>query len=513
MRLKARHRFFSHAILLMSVLLIVVSCSVNKYIADDELYLKEVHVVSTDKPATKDMMLDGYVRQTPNSKWFGAKIPMRIYCLSNPTSNGWGARTLRKIGQKPELYDSLQTLRTVQDMQQVLTNAGYMHASVDVLKKIDEKTLTLTYQIHPGERYQVTKLRRIIDDPRLEQIICGPDTLQSLLYRGMPLDVSTLNAERTRINNLLRNIGFYKFNKEYIRFDADTLAGSNDVALTMHVPRHLENGQSQAQNHPQYRIGDITYSVDVPSDSNQINTLSHRGTTIRYGERLPFRPNLLTSNTMLRTGALYDEHAQRMTYNNFMRLQAVSYSNIHFTQRPETDTLDCEITLNHARPRSISFDLEGTNSAGDLGAAASASFQHKNLFHGSETFTLKLRGAYEGITGLEGYEGHNYTELGGEVRLGFPGFLLPFVNREYGATHYATSEIALQYNMQNRPEFRRRVLTAAWRYRWQSHTQKVQHRFDLLEVNYIYMPWISAQFREQYLDVVGRQNAILRYNY
>ena len=513
MRLKARHRFFSHAILLMSVLLIVVSCSVNKYISDEELYLKEVHVVSTDKPATKDMMLDGYVRQTPNSKWFGAKIPMRIYCLSNPASNSWGARTLRKIGQKPELYDSLQTLRTVQDMQQVLTNAGYMHASVDVLKKIDEKTLTLTYQVHPGERYQVTKLRRIIDDPRLEQIICGPDTLQSLLYRGMPLDVSTLNAERTRINNLLRNIGFYKFNKEYIRFDADTLAGSNDVALTMHVPRHLENGQSQAQDHPQYRIGDITYSVDVPSDSTQINTLSHRGTTIRYGERLPFRPNLLTSNTMLRTGALYDEHAQRMTYNNFMRLQAVSYSNIHFTQRPETDTLDCEITLNHARPRSISFDLEGTNSAGDLGAAASASFQHKNLFHGSETFTLKLRGAYEGITGLEGYEGHNYTELGGEVRLGFPGFLLPLVSREYGATHYATSEIALQYNMQNRPEFRRRVLTAAWRYRWQSHTQKVQHRFDLLEVNYIYMPWISAQFREQYLDVVGRQNAILRYNY
>ena len=499
--------------LLSAALLCLMSCSVSKYIGDDELYLKDVYVVSADKQATKDMALEGYVRQTPNTKWFDAKIPMRIYCLSNPKSNRWGARTLRKIGQQPERYDTLQTLRTIQDMQQVLTNAGYMHATVGVEKKIEGKSLALNYLVVPNERYQVTRLRRIVDDPRLRQIICGQDTLQSLLYKGMPLDVNTLNAERTRINNLLRSIGFFKFNKDYIRFDADTLAGSSDVALTLHIPRHLENGRSEAQDHPQYRIGHITFSVDAPSDSSLFNTISHRGTTIRYGERLPFRPNLLTSNTMLRTGALYDEHAQRLTYNNFMRLQAVSYSSIHFTERPSTDTLDCEITLNHARPLTISFDLEGTNSAGDLGAAASASFQHKNLLRGSETLTLKLRGAYEGITGLEGYEGNNYTELGGEVRLGFPGFLLPFVNREYGATHHATSEIALQYNRQNRPEFRRRVLTAAWRYRWQSHTQKVLHRFDLLEVNYIYMPWISAQFRQQYLDVVGRQNAILRYNY
>ena len=121
-------------ILLMTVLLCAVSCSVSKYIGEDELYLKDVHVTSADREATKDMMLEGYVRQTPNSKWFGAKIPMRIYCLSNPHSNSWGNRTLRKIGQQPERYDTLQTLRTIQDMQQVLTNAGYMHAAVDVQK-------------------------------------------------------------------------------------------------------------------------------------------------------------------------------------------------------------------------------------------------------------------------------------------------------------------------------------------------------------------------------------------
>ena len=55
------------------------ACSVNKFIGDDELYLKEVKVVSTNKEATKDFYLSNYVRQTPNSNWFGAKIPLKIY--------------------------------------------------------------------------------------------------------------------------------------------------------------------------------------------------------------------------------------------------------------------------------------------------------------------------------------------------------------------------------------------------------------------------------------------------
>ena len=157
--------------------------------------------------------------------------------------------------------------------------------------------------------------------------------------------------------------------------------------------------------------------------------------------------------------------------------------------------------------------MEGTNTAGDLGAALSATYQHRNLFKGAESLSLKLRGAYEAITGLEGYEGNSYKEIGGEIRLGFPGFLLPYVSKRFGASHRATSEIVTQYNYQDRPEFNRRVLTAAWRYRWQSIDRKFQNRFDLLEVNYINMPWISSTFKEQYLDSIGRQNSILRYNY
>lgn len=70
------------------------------------------------------------------------------------------------------------------------------------------------------------------------------------------------------------------------------------------------------------------------------------------------------------------------------------------------------------------------------------------------------------------------------------------------------------YNMQDRPEFHRRVLTAAWNYRWNNTSNpRWQHFFELLSVNYVYMPWISDTFRHDYLEGENPHYSVLRYSY
>lgn len=499
-------------ILLISVMM-MYSCSIDKYIPEGEYYLKKVNVVSLDENATKNLSLGSYVKQSPNTKWFGLKVPMRIYSASSPLKNGFLSRTLRKIGEAPVLLDTLKVERTITDLSKVLSNEGYIHSHIDTVMQIDNNHAELTYRVDPGVRYIIRSITREVEDSVLRPIICIGDTSSSLLKPNTPLNINTLNSERKRITSMLRNGGYYKFNKEYITFIADTLIGSNYVDLTMHISLHLEDSRSEPTLHPQYTMGDITYIVDANAASSEYDTIYHDGSRIVYKDKLRFRPSLLTGNTLFKRGELYNDLEQTQTYNSFMRLGAISYSNIRLYPNLQTDSIDCNIVLNHAMPQSVSFDLEGTNTAGDLGAAVSTTYQHRNLFKGSESLTFKIRGAYEAITGLEGYDGDSYKELGGELRLGFPGFLLPYVDKRFGTSHRATSEISTQYNYQDRPEFNRRVLTAAWRYRWQSLDQKWQHRFDLLEVNYINMPWISSKFKEEYLDAIGKQNSILRYNY
>lgn len=479
--------------MLMTVTLVglLYSCKAGKYMDEGELYLKQAKVISDDEQTTKSLLLEDYIRQTPNTKWFGVKVPLGVYCLSGTDTAKWISKLFRKIGEKPVAFDQKKLDLTVSDMKQVLMNAGYMDAEVEDVKNIEGNVIKVNYKVSPNKQYHIRSLRREIDDPEISRILEEEDTAESFIRPGTAFNINNLSEERNRISSLLRSIGYYRFNKEFISYTADTCAGSTDVDITVKIGLFQANSRAEKERHHKYTIGDVKY-------------------TTAEGW---FRPSVLQSNTLLHPGKLFNETDEKLTYRYFTRLGAVSYTNIHLTEREDSDILDCNITVYPSKRMSLGLDIEGTNTAGDLGAAASATFQHKNLFKGSEGLNAKLRGAYEAISGLEGYEGNSYLEFGSEVGLAFPGFLLPYVKKSFGAMHAATSEVSVQFNFQNRPEFHRRVFTAAWRYRWSSMNQKFQHKFDLLEVNYVRMPWISKTFKEQYLDSIGKTNAILKYNY
>ena len=496
-----------------SAVVMLAACSVSNYIPDGEYYLKEVSVSTDDKMATKGYNLNSYILQVPNSKWFVAKVPLGIYLLSGNDTTKWRCRLLRKLGEAPHLYDSVAALNSELAMEQMLANEGYLKANVVQRKTLKGKKMKLDYHVEPGKCYFIRHIHRNIDNEDIKRLLVSSDTLTSYLREGMPFNINRLNEERSRINSLLRDNGYYHFVKDHITFFADTLEGSTMVDITLNISKYVPDGRSLPEDHRRYYVGDITFLTDYTNLNEPADSFYHDGYKFIYQGKRRFRASLLQSNTTIKEKEPYSENKYRQTLTNLSRLSAFSFSNVRFAQRPASDTLDCFVIANHAQPKSISFEVEGTNSAGDLGAATSASFQHKNLFKGSETFTFKIRGAYEAITGLDGYEGHNYFEVGAESRLAFPGFYFPFIPAQFARKLKATSEIALQYNLQDRPEFKRRVLTAAWRYRWTNPKQRMSSKFDLLEINYVHMPWISRTFKEQYLDSIGRSNAILAYNY
>ena len=143
--------------------------------------------------------------------------------------------------------------------------------------------------------------------------------------------------------------------------------------------------------------------------------------------------------------------------------------------------LDCNVFVSTRKPNTISFQPEGTNTAGDFGAAASLTFTNNNIFRGSEQLSIQLRGAYEAITGLEGYQNKNYNEYNVETKLSFPRIIAPFVSGRLNNIASMRSELLVSYNLQNRPEFHRRVFTSAWRYYWKSTNGRYSYRFDFME--------------------------------
>ena len=315
-----------------------------------------------------------------------------------------------------------------------------------------------------------------------------------MLKPGMRFTVEALDNERKRISNLLIDDGYFRFNKDFIHFSADTITGRKDIAVNLHLMNYKANSNAPETPHSRYEIRKINY---LSNDSDRIH----------------LRHQVLLNATALKEGSPYSASALQRTYNNFARLQAVKYTNIRFVEAPDSGMLDCNIQISTNKPSTISFQPEGTNTAGDLGAAASLTYTNRNLFRGSEQLSIELRGAYEAITGLEGYQDQNYQEYSIESKLVFPRFVAPLLSKNFRRRQTANTEYSVAWDLQNRPEFHRRVFSMAWRYRWAEPRHHLNWRFDLLDLNYVYMPWISETFKRDYLDDVDNRNAILRYNY
>ncbi len=501
------------------VVLMLAGCSLTKYVPENKYLLDDVRI-QTDNKKVKPSDLTLYLRQHPNSKWFSLiKTQLYVYNWSGRDSTRWINRVLRRMGDAPVIYSPEETMRSAEEITKAVQNMGYMGATVRTEREVSGKKMRLTYKVKTGKPYLVRSLSYDIADNKIRTYMYQ-DSAATLLRRGMYMDVNVLDAERQRITSDLQRYGYYKFNKDYISYTADTVRNTYLVDLVLHLAPYHQRGGGEAAPHTQYTINKVSFVTDYNMlESSTENTVSvtdsvhYRGYPIYYKDRLYLRPRVLADNLHFAPGELYNaQHVQR-TYLNFGRLQALKYTNIRFLETQIDSTrLNAYVLLTKNKPQSISFEVEGTNSAGDLGAGASVTYNHHNLFRGSEGFMLKLRGAYEAVSGLQGTGyNQNYIEWGAETSINFPRFLFPFLSRDFTRRISATTEFGLQYNYQMRPEFTRIVASAGWSYRWGIQQQRAQHRLDLIDVNYLYMPWMDPGFRNLYLE--QEQNYILKYNY
>jgi outer membrane protein assembly factor BamA len=205
------------------------------------------------------------------------------------------------------------------------------------------------------------------------------------------------------------------------------------------------------------------------------------------GDKL-LRENVLIRNCPILPGDMYNEVRVERAYSNLNQLAPIKYVDISFDPISE-DELDCHIVLSRSKLNSISVEAEGTYSAGDWGIAVGAGYANRNLFRGAEEFTVDGRTSYEWRQ-----NGGRAIEAKASTGLKFPNSLA----------------IDLNYNYQNRPdEYTRSIFGAGLQYQLRQRLSRWQHQFRFADISYVYLPWISDAFRDQFLQSTN----ILKYSY
>lgn len=479
----------------------ISSCDGTKHLAEGESLLVSNRIVSTDKDYNVSSLYD-YIVQKPNTKWFSTlKVPLGIYTLSGRDTTKTINRILQKWGEAPVCLDTTKVAASQENLRQILFNQGFLDAGVEVEQHARKRRVKVDYILFPKQQYVIRSVSYNIRDNRIDSLLRANNVLEGGgLKAGEYFSVTGLSSERKRISTWLNNNGYRYFNKEFISYHVDSCKAGHYVDVSLHIELFRRNNNENYTSHPYYHIRNIRY-------------------TSPQEQKLRIRPSVLNVNTVFREGELYDESKIQKTYRRFADLDIVRSTNISFVEVNDSNSqddnglLDAVISISQHNTHNVTLQPEGTNTAGDLGAALSLTYENRNVFHGSELFSLSARGAFEAIKGLEGYANNNYEEYGIEAKLSFPEFLCPNISEDYRRRHKSTTEFLLSYNKQNRPEFDRRVFSGKWRYRWSSSTNRVGYTLDFINVDYVSMPWISDTFKRDYLDSKDNRNAILRYNY
>ena len=504
-------------------------------IGDSTASAKEYHDINTHE-------LLNYLRQQPNHKVLGfAKMQLGIYNMSGNDTTRWWNRWLRRIGQAPVLYDKQLTEMSARQLRQALVNKGYLNASVSIDtvttgKKSDR--MQVLYHLQPGTAHTISTVTMECEDNDIKAILEADSAAKPRITPGMALDRTYLDSERTRITSILRDHGYYAFNKEFITFIADTLPGSMGVDLTMTVqqprmmkaaptPEHPDgiDPDAPAPRHRRFMIRQIRFITDYNpqkgSDGDaQCDTVMHSPQiAVVYGKDHYIRPEVLEENCFIVPGEPYNATHVDQTYAAMARLGILKFINIEM--RPvgaighddgEEIWMDAYVLLSRNKKQNITLELEGTNSEGDLGFGIGATYQHRNFAHGSELLTVKFRTAYESLSGnFDGLINNRYTEYAGEVGITFPKFKAPLLSRDFKRRNRASTEFALSLNYQERPEYTRVIAGAAWKYKWDKRQGGFNQRrtLDLIDINYVYLPESTINF----IDQIAPTNPLLRYSY
>ena len=478
--------FYKQTTTLLYALLCVAlfsSCSLTKFVPEDKYLLNDVKVrlEDTKDVATSDLMK--YVQQKQNTEILGFwKLQLNIYNTASKDTTKWTSKNARKIGEAPVVFDAELTDASCTQLQRAMNNKGYFRAQIDTTMTIKDRKVNLVYHVTADQPYMIRTYS--VDLPQAELKSLARNS-RSLISNGMQFDADILNEERRRVASAMRRRGYFYFDQELLRFDADSTRGKREIDVTMKLHDYLKEipAEDREKIFRKYRIAHVHFHLDYdPSripDAEEMASKSKDGFVFTWVGKQLLHDKVLIRNCPFEPGDMYNERMVERAYTRFNQLAPVKYVDISF-EPISADELDCHIVLSRGKLHSISAEIEGTYSAGDWGVAAGAGYVNRNLFRGAEELSVNGRASYE------------WRQNGGRAIEAKAAAGLKFPNQV---------SLDLNYDFQNRPdEYMRSIFGAGLNYSIRQPRVGLEHQFRFVDISYVYLPWVSDAFRNQFLQ-------------
>jgi len=475
----------------------IIACGPARHLKEDEKLLTKVKIKTDDHDFfTED--LKAISKQKPNRKLLGMfKIYLGVYNLFYEKDS---SKIKDKLGEPPVVFDSALIEPSVMLMHQYLNNRGYYDNVVSAKIKEKRKRAEITYHVEKKKVYHIQNLEYLIDDDVIQSLVYQ-DTLKAHIKKQGKFDLSLIKKERIRLERMLRNKGYFNFNREFIKFEVDTfgITKSADLRLIINkIKNKLGDTDSLIEEaHPIFSIKKIIVNIN----DLQNNALNAEADSLIQDEILfvsndqeRIRKDVIARHIYFRPGDNFKLDNQEQTYSNLSSLGIFSFVGIQYDYDfSEGNKLIAYINLTPRKQRSFSIETEGTNNGGNLGVNGTVTLLNNNTFKGAERFNISINGGLEvqqiltneqdEVVG-DGFLPFNTIEFGPEISFEIPRFLLPISQKRFSPRGNPKTIINASFNFQQRPDYVRSVSKTALSYSWNESATK-KHIINPIDLSYI----------------------------
>ncbi|WP_288372723.1 BamA/TamA family outer membrane protein [uncultured Algoriphagus sp.] len=429
------------------------------------------------------------------------KVSGRIESLKYKEEYGNG---LMRTGNPVTRLDSAAIKSTTQNLSGYLNNNGFFESKVDFEVKTKKKKAYVTYEIEEGPLYLIDSVYTRTDNEEIIKLL-NQSKQRSLLKTGKAYAQDDITAERNRVEELLKNNGFYMFTKTYLEY----LVYMDTVAKTVKISQEIQK-PTFAEKHRVYSLDEINFRVNPPSNefADQQANVEYNGIDFSF-YRDRYSEKILDSRVLFEKGSTYQRNMVIESQKQLSNLDLFRFVNITF------DTLGNSLTANIFTQPAEKYQL--TNQVGLSiteqlpGPFFSTSLRNRNFFRGGEILEFNFRAGLEGVASATNQGVYQSRELGISSSVIFPRFLVPFYPsslRKFGR-YNPNTRVQIGYNYTNRPEYTRTSFNGKLAYTWATLNNRQQFTVNVADLNYIQTPAITPEFGEILLDLANQGNNLI----
>lgn len=496
-----------------------LSCSNTKFLKEGQMLYTggkvNIENDSLSKKEKKELQaaLEENLVPKPNSTLLGLRPKLYFYNIAKePKKNkGFNYWLKYKAGEKPVLLGEVDREFNRKIIENYSENKGYFNAKARYDTVSKNKKAQVIYTLKPGGRYLISNVKFQKDSTLINREIQDL-TQKTLLKSDQPFDLDVIKNERERIDNGLKERGFYYFSPDNIIVQADsTVSKNHKVELNVKLKEDTPDlateqfGIDKVIVFPNYNIQDVKKGkYSVPMNMDSLSKYAYDDIYV-IDPQHKFKPKIFDRALYFKKGDLYNRTNHNLTLNRLISLGVFKFVKNEFIV---SDSLkhqfDAYYLLTPRQIQSLRLEALGrTNSANYAGSELNLNWTHRNFFKGAEQFKASVYGAFDFQMGGQ-ENAQNLFRAGTNVQLSIPRIVAPFRFNSSSAFVPRTN-ITLGYEFQNRTQlYTLNNFNASFGYVWKENARK-EHDLKVIDITLVSPANVTEKFYAQATTPAARR--------